>query len=234
MIALECTMSQAPRAPRGNPNKPNATQNASAFLNKSDTQGAHNRSQHVGMSHQGLKNRVTSGQASGGTATSFLSKHDQNKAAASVLKTKAATTTKTQVGQGAMHNKKAVNAPFNANAIGARTSPIVKVAQRQPNGKIETFNAKVTDTRMVMKKGPGGVKSQTTFATGLQKLEKPAPGPSLKPTTKANVNSIATGASGLRKVGAPAPKPLALGDQKRFKGVTKNALPGNVKKPGQK
>lgn len=227
-------MSQAPRAPRGNPNKPNATQNASAFLNKSDTQGAHNRSQHVGMSHQGLKNRITSGQASGGTATSFLTKHDQNKSAASVLSTKASQTTKTQVGQGPMHNKKAVNAPFNANAIGVRTAPIVKVAQKQANGTIKTFNAKVTETRMVMKKGPGGVKSQTTFATGLTPLPKPAPGPSLKPTTKANVTSIATGASGLRKVGAPKDKPLSLGDQKRFKGVTKNALPGNVKKPGQK
>ncbi len=227
-------MSQAPRAPRGPSIKPTASNKAGAYIDKSDTQGAHNRSQHVGMSHQGLKNRITTGQAKGGTATSFLSKHDQNKAAASVLNTKAAQTTKSQVGRGAMHNKQAVNANFNANAIGARTAPIVKVAQKQANGSITTFNAKVTQTRMVVKKGPDGVRSQSTFATGLTPLQKPAPGPSLKPTTKANVTGIANGATGLRKVGAPAAKPLALGDQKRFKGVTKNALPGNVKKPGQK
>jgi hypothetical protein len=227
-------MSRIPRAPQRPSSAPNKTGAASNFLNRSDTQGAHNRSQHVGMSHQGLKNRITTGQASGGTATSFMSKHDQNKAAASVLGTSQANTTRSQVAGGKMHGKKAVNAPFNAPAIGARTAPIVKVAQKQTDGSIKTFNAKVTDTRMVMKKGPGGVRSQTTFATGLTPLPKPSPGPSLKPTTKANVQNIATGASGLRKVGAPAPKGPSLGDQKRFRGVTKNALPGNVKKPGQK
>jgi len=222
-----------PAPPLPGPNNKVTAKTGNAFLNTSDTQGAHNRSQHVGMSHQGLKNRITSGEVKGGTATSFLNKHDQNKAAASVMNTKGAVTTRNQVASGNNNNKLPANAPFNAKAIGARTAPIVKVAQKLPNGKIDTFNAKVTDTRMILKKGPGGVRSQSTFATGLQRLPAPAPGPSLKPTTKANVTSIANGAAGLRSVAKPAARPLDLAGQKQFRNLTKNAKPGMVTKPNK-
>ena len=51
---------------------------ANTRLNTADASGSHNRSQHVGMTGNQLAARGKQ------TATSFLSKHDQNKAAASV------------------------------------------------------------------------------------------------------------------------------------------------------
>lgn len=225
-------MSKIPKAPPLPGPKTGVTaQTGKGFLNASDNKGAHNRSQHVGLSGQQLKNRITSGEVTTGTATSFLTKHDQNKAAASVMNTQKAVNTRNQVASGGVNNKKATDANFNASAIGARTSPIMKVAQKQPDGSVKTFNAKVTNTKMVLKKATDGtVKAQTTYGTkvGMVPLPQPSPGPSLKPTTKANVTSIADGKAGLRKVGAPAEKGPNLGDQKRFRGVTKNAKPGNV------
>lgn len=192
--------------------------NASNFLNKSDVQGGHNRSQHVGKTGAQLVGRNLP------TATSFLSKSDQNMATRSVLASPQTTQTSKQVGKGGMNNKQAVTVPTS----GGRLKPIAKVAVKNKDGTTSVFNAKVTSTTMVMKKGPQGVRAQTTFPETGTVLPKPLPGGKV-PANKVSINKVGPGAQGqLRKVGAPADKPLNLmnndgNTQKRFKGVTKNA-----------
>lgn len=205
----------APRAPRQP--APSKIQAANTKLNASDAAGAHNRSMHAGMSGAGLTARNKP------TATTYLTKHDQNKAAASMMNSKAFTTANNAASRGPRNNNKAFTGGIDNKAIGARTATIARVAQKQADGTTKVFNAKVTQNTMVVKKGAAGNRVQTTYPSGFTPLPKPAAGPSLKPTTKANVNSIAGGAAGLRKVPAPAARPLDLGNQKRFKGMTKNA-----------
>lgn len=218
-----------PKAPPM-PKPSTSTTNSSArgFLNKSDTQGGHN-SLHVGQTANQLTARNKS------TATSFLGKADQNMAARSTMNSTGAQNTRNQVANGKMNNKQAVTVPQS----GGRLSPIAKVAIKDPKtGKTDTFNAKVTSSTMVLKKGPQGVRAQTTFAETGTRLPKPLPGGQV-PNSKVAIGAIGPGAQGqLRKVGAPAPKGPNLatdhgvGTQKKFAGMTKNAT--GVTKPGQK
>src|SRR5262249_20879892 len=121
-----------PRAPRPNTqvSKINA---ANTRLNNADLQGSHNRSEHVGKTGQQLVNRNKQ------VATSFLSKHDQNKAAASVIGTGSHNAAINSATRGGMGNTKAANAPVNPANIGARTAPIVKVAEKQNDGTTKVF-----------------------------------------------------------------------------------------------
>jgi hypothetical protein len=204
-----------PKAPPMPPTSGNKV--ASNFLNKSDVQGGHNRSMHVGKTGNQLIGRNLP------TATSFLSKADQNLGAKSVINSPQGNNTFNKVAQGKMNNKQAVTAPNTG-----RLKPIVKVAVQNPNGTTSVFNAKASETTMVLKKGPQGVRAQTTFAEKGTILPKPLPGGKV-PANKVSINQVGPGAQGqLRKVGLPADKPLNLTNndgntQKRFKGVTKNA-----------
>jgi hypothetical protein len=167
--------------------------------------GAHSRSEHVGKTASQLQARNKA------QATTFLSKHDQNKAVAN-MNTPGAVT------------RKDPGALLVQGKMG-RTAAIGRVTQKNPNGTFTTFNAKITETTVAHQKN-GTVHS--AYPSGGIPLPKPAPGPSLKPTTKANVTSIATGASQLRKVPAPVAKGPSLakdkmlGNQTNFSKVTAN------------
>ncbi len=173
--------------------------------------GAHSRSEHVGKTGQQLAARNKP------MATSFLTKHDQNKAVA-------------QMGTRGAVTPKDAKASIVTGNVG-RTASIAKVTEKVGN-KTVTYNAKVTQTTVV-KQNNGRI--HTAYPSKVTALPKPAPGPSLKPTTKANVTSIQTGATQLRPVGAPAPKGPSMardngrGNQTKFGNVT-----ANIKKPGAK
>jgi hypothetical protein len=165
--------------------------------------GAHSRSEHVGKTGAQLTARNKS------TATTFLTKGDQNKAVAQRL-TPGATVAKDS------------KATLVKGALG-RTASIARVSEKVPGKPNNVYNAKVTETTVV-KQNSGRI--HTAYPSKMTPLPKPSPGPSLKPTTKVNVTSIATGASQLRKVPAPVTKgPNLTNDngtvQKRFGGVTK-------------
>jgi hypothetical protein len=217
-----------PAPPKGGMPQQSPLKKAATFLDQSDAKGGHNRSQHVGKTAAELKGRNLS------TATSYLSKADQNLATKSAMASPQFGATKNAVAMGKNNNKIAVKTP----TTGGRLQPIVKVVVKNPNGTTSTFNAKASETTTVLKKGPGGVRAQTTFAEKGQALPKPLPGGKV-PTSKVAINKIGEGAQGqLRKVGAPAAKPLSMvnndgNTQKRFQGVTKNALPP-AKTPGKK
>jgi len=204
---------------------PQTNKTAAAFLNKSDNQGAHNRSQHVGQTGNQLKGRNIQ------TATTYLGKADQNMGAKSFLNSPTGKNLKADVAKGPLGTKIADTAPQK----GGRLSPIAKVAVKLPGGGSDVFNAKVTSNKMVMVKNSQGVKAQSTFPDGGTRLEKPAAGPNLKPASVLSVQGSkgvknplkdagAMGRAGakLNKVGAPAPKPLTLDGQKQFKNMTKN------------
>lgn len=183
---------------------PSQTQKAGAKLNQDEGGGRHSRSRHVGMTDKQLKDRNIT------TATSFKSKHDQNKTVGKVMGTNQMTNLSNQAKNSTKHKSMTISGGTG------RTAPIARVAQGG-----QTFNAKVTETTMVMQKGTG--KILTTYPSKFTPLPKPAPGPSLKPTSmNKGVTSIATGASQLRSVPKPVAKGPDLGNQKRFKGVTKN------------
>lgn len=222
--------SKPPKAPpRPTPSNSPTNKSAGEFLDKSDQQGAHNRSKHVGQTAQQLKGRNIP------TATTFLGKSDQNMAARSTMSSPSFSQTKGQVAVGKNNNKKAITVPQS----GGRLSPIAKVAVKDPvTGKTDVFNAKVTSTTTVLKKGPQGVRTQTSYPVTGTVLPKPLPGGQV-PTSKVTIGAIGPGAQGqLRKVGAPAPKgpnlatDSGLGTQKRFAGMTKNAT--GVTKPNKK
>jgi hypothetical protein len=184
---------------------PSKTQQANSKLNTEEGGGRHSRSRHVGMSDTNLKGRNIT------TATSFKTAHDQNKAVAKALGTRAMTNASNQAKTGTKHKDITVSGGTG------RTAPIARVAQGG-----QTFNAKVTETKVVMQKGTG--KILTTYPSKFVALPKPAPGPSIKPATvNKGVTSIATGASQLKSVPKPVNKGPDLGNQKRFTGVTKNA-----------
>lgn len=227
-------------APTGVTNK-----GASNFLNNSDAQGAHNRSEHVGKSGQYLSNRVQN-QVQGLKAqgkkvpatkmvSSYLGKADQNMGARSTMNSTGAQNLRDTVAKGGMNNKQAISVPQS----GGRLKPIAKVSvMNTKTGAVETFNAKVDSNKMVLKKGPGGVRAQTSYPDKVTALPKPLPGGQV-PANKVTVGAIGPGAQGqLRKVGAPAPKgpnlatDSGLGTQKRFGGMTKNAT--GVTKPNKK
>jgi hypothetical protein len=204
-------MNAKPSGPKSTIPKPpplpgkSKTQLANSKLNKAETAGGHSRSRHVGMSDQQLKNRNIP------VATSFKTAHDQNKTVAKVLGTSQMKNLATQAKGANQHQAMTIS------GSAGRTAPIARVAQ---NG--QTFNAKVTETTLVLKKGSG--KILTTYPSKFDPLPKPASGPNLKPPTiNKKVTSIATGASQLRSVPKPVDKGPNLGDQKRFRGVTKNA-----------
>ena len=194
-----------PKPPKAPPMPgPSKTQQANTKLNADEGGGRHSREKHVGKSDTFLKNRGIT------TATSFQTAHDQNKVVGKVLGTNQINNLSNQAKNASKHKDMKITGGLG------RTAPIARVAQGG-----QTFNAKVTETTMVMQKGTGKV--LTTYPSKFTPLPKPATGPSLKPTTKANVKDIATGAQGLRKVGAPAPKPIDHGNRKQFKSITKNA-----------
>lgn len=219
-----------PKAPPRPVAKPGVTStSAGKMLDDSDkrTAGqkspAHNRSQHVGKSDAGLQARGKP------VATSYLTKSDQNKAASELLgstkgankinslKADADGKTRTIVGAGP-------SGPAKPGATWNKTASITRVAER---GKAP-YNAKATQNQMDLSKKGGQVNAQTTYAVkpagGFVALPKPAAGPSLKPTTKANVPSIAGGAAGLRKVPAPAGQKVpAMGAGDNLKRVTAGA-----------
>ncbi|HYE62304.1 MAG TPA: hypothetical protein VD997_09930 [Phycisphaerales bacterium] len=165
--------------------QPSPIQKANTKLNQDEGSG-HSRSRHVGMTDKKLVDRKID------TATSFKTKHDQNKVAASGLGTKAANNAV----------KKAIstgqNQAITVKGSTGRTASITRVVTSDG----QKFNAKVTESKMVMQGGTGKV--LTTYATKGTMLPKPAPGPNLKPSTpNKNVKDIASGAGSLRKVPAP-------------------------------
>jgi hypothetical protein len=195
-----------PKPPKAPPLPgPSSIQKANTKLNTDEGGGRHSRSRHVGMSDTNLKNRNIN------TATSFKTAHDQNKAAAKGLDTPQANTAKQQ----AINSGK--NKAITISGVSGRTNSIARVAKGG-----QTFNAKVTETTMVMQKNTGKV--LTTYPSKFVPLPKPASGPNIKPTSvNKSVTSIATGKENLRSVPKPVDKGPDLGNQKRFKGVTKNA-----------
>lgn len=170
---------QAPKMPG-----PSPTQKANLTLNAHENVGGHSRSKHVGKSDAFLKGRNIP------TATGFKTAHDQNKVAGKALGGPHANTASNKAITTGKHQSIKVQGGLG------RTAPIARVAQGG-----QTFNAKVTETTMVMKGGTGKV--LTTYPSKFTALPKPASGPNLKPTSKVNVKDIATGAANLRKVGAP-------------------------------
>lgn len=178
--------------------------NANRTLDQAEgVRGAHSRSEHVGKTGQQLTSRNKQ------MSTSFLTKHDQNKAVGQ-MSTPGAVTRK---------DASAVNV---SGALG-KTASIARVSEKVGN-KTVVYNAKVTQTTVVTQKNG---RIHTAYPSAVTPLPKPAPGPSLKPTTKSNVTSITGGASQLRSVPAPNVKGPSMA-RDNGKGVQKNF--GNVTK----
>jgi len=168
--------------------------------------GAHSRSEHVGKTGSQLTARNKN------TATTFLSKTDQNKAVAQRLT------------PGALKSVPGQPQTKIVQGVVGKTASIARVSEKVPGRPNKVYNAKVTQTTVVTQRRDGST-IQTSYPSKMTPLPKPAPGPSLKPKTKANVTGVATGASQLRKVPAPVAKGPSLasdngrGVQKNFGGV---------------
>jgi hypothetical protein len=202
------TIPKAPKPPSNT--TPTVGQKIKATGTKLDNdegvRGAHSRSEHVGKTGAQLTSRGKQ------TASTFLTKTDQNKAVAQ------------RTTPGASKTGDKPNVKIVTGQVG-KTASIARVSEKVPGKPNNVYNAKVVETTVVTQK-KDGTTIQTSYPSKTVPLPKPAPGPSLKPTTKANVTSIATGASQLRKVGAPAAKgPNLTNDngtvQKRFGNITK-------------
>lgn len=168
---------------------------------------AHNRSLHVGKSDAALAGRNKQ------TATSYLTKADQNKAAAELLNSTKGKNKMSDLAADGNNKTRAFSGPGPGGpaAPGAtwnKTASITRVVEKTPTGGTVAYNAKATQNKMELHKVGGKVNVQSTYAekpkTGFTPLPKPATGP---------------------KVAAPK-----LGfDQKDYSNVTKGA-----KKPATK
>jgi hypothetical protein len=207
MTAKPNAIPKAPKAPTSmlSPSGQKIANTGAKLDRDEGVRGAHSRSEHVGKTGAQLTGRGKQ------TATTFLSKTDQNKAVAQ------------RTTPGASKPGDKPNVKIVTGQLG-KTASIAKVSQKVPGKPNNVFNAKVTETTVVTQKRDGQT-IQTSYPSKMTPLPKPAPGPSLKPTAKANVTSIATGASQLRKVPAPVTKGPSLardngkGVQKKFGGI---------------
>jgi len=206
MSKMNSPKSTIPKPPTGGGPKPSVFAKANTKLNSDEGGGRHSRAKHVGMTDKKLVDRKID------TATSFKTPHDQNKVAAKALGTTAVNKATTK----AINSGK--NQAVTVTGSQGRTASISRVVTKDG----QKFNAKVTESKMVMQGGTGKV--LTTYATKGVMLPKPSAGPVIKPATpNKNVKDIATGKAALRTVPKPVAKGPDLGNQKRFKGVTKNA-----------
>jgi hypothetical protein len=204
----------APKAPALQQRTGHDATSAGKKLDKHDARTAtnkspaHNRSQHVGLSDNALAARNKP------VATSFLTKADQNKAAAELLnstkgKNKISDLKADSDGKTRAFTGPGPSGPGKTGANWNKTASITRVVEKTPTGTI-AYNAKATNNKMELAKTGGKVNVQSTYAEkpkgGFVALEKPATGP---------------------KVGAPK-----LGfDQQDYSNVTKNAKKPTTQAP---
>jgi hypothetical protein len=208
MTAKPNAIPKAPKAPTSmlSPSGQKIANTGAKLDRDEGVRGAHSRSEHVGKTGAQLTGRGKQ------TATTFLSKTDQNKAVAQRLT------------PGAVKPVPGQPQTKIVKGVMGKTASIARVSEKVPGKPNKVYNAKVTETTVVTQRRDGQT-IQTSYPSKMTALPKPAPGPSLKPTTKANVTSIASGASQLRKVPAPVTKGPSLardngkGVQKNFGGV---------------
>lgn len=214
-----------PKAPTGGP-KPNPTVNSGKMIDDGEKAGGHARDRHVGKSDSYLAGRGK------GVATSYLTKSDQNKAVTEMLGTKDLQKKMNKLGTKPNNTTSASDQPTPIGKGGPtwnKTAPITRVVK---DG--QAFNAKATQNKVELLKTGGKVNIHSAFATtpkgGFTPLEKPASGPNLKPTTKANVSMKDGAVTGLRSVPKPTDKPLpkstdkdAWGEEDDLKRVTAGA-----------
>ncbi len=141
---------------------------------------AHNRSLHVGMSDNALAARNKP------VATSYLSKADQNKAAAELLNSTKGKNKVSELKADSDGKTRAIQGPGpgGPGAPGAswnKTASITRVVEKTATGGTNAYNAKATVNKMELAKAGGKTNVQSTFAVappgGFSPLQKPATGP---------------------------------------------------------
>jgi len=187
--------SRSPRSPQAAKGpghaRPSKTAQANNILNASEGGGRHSRANHVAKSDTFLKNRNIT------TATSFQTAHDQNKTVAKAIGTAQANQNLNLAKNSTKHKEMTISGNVG------RTPPPSPASPRAG----QTFNAKVTEPRWSCRRAPA--RSSPPYPSKFVALPKPAPGPSLKPTTKANVQNIATRRQ--RPAQSRSPGPQAVG-----------------------